>query len=291
MIRRLHRLVSFCARFLVGVRAFGLRGALKAFGVWPRYGQDTVVSVPLLPLHREFMFRALSDRGVLCQFYTEGFRVLDVYGSRAKVIIDAGANIGDSTMRLRHFHPSAKILAIEADADNYAVLAMNFDGDGAVSCLHRALWKECGEVRVCKTWANIASRVNLPGQQGESVRASAVPDLMAEFDLDQIDILKLDIEGAEAVIFQTQDLSWLQQVKCIVFECCDADDPGTSRSIFEALARQKWAFLCHVIGENLVLVREGTPWHVVPDLWLEPEANVPAHVDAKMKALGLARLN
>jgi len=286
-----HRCLGWLSRLLVSLHHFGMAGTLRLF-FGPRWSRaDTRVSVPIRPMARRFEFRSRSDRGVILSLCREAWRIADTYQRRATVIVDAGANIGDSTLRLRRFHPSARIFAIEADADNFAILQSNFADDERTHCLHRALWSEPGVLQVEKTWANVASRVSVKEHGPRPVTACTVPGLMAEFGLAEIDILKLDIEGAEAVVFQTQDRSWLAKVRCIVFEVCDADDAGTTMSIFRSLEASGIAFNCHVAGECLMLIRSDTPWHPTQDLWLEARASVLPHLEQHMRAQGLERLD
>lgn len=291
MARTAQRVLAFLARFCVGVHHFGLAGALRVFVLARWRSDDALTSVQLRMLGRPFWYRACSDRGVLCQFYTEGFRVVDQFGPhRVAVIVDAGANIGDSTMRFRRFHPGAKILAIEADAGNFAVLQKNFAGDARTIALHRALWNREGELKVWPTWAHVASRVGESPDHAAAVPVPGctVPGLMQEFELSDIDILKLDIEGAESVVFQTSDTSWLARVRCIVFECCDADDAGTTMKVFDALRQAGWRGNCHVCGENLIVIRNDLPWHMSPDLWMESEPRVAAHIKEAMSDAALS---
>jgi FkbM family methyltransferase len=292
MVPTLHRILRFASRVAVGVQQFGLGGACRVFFLSRWQQEDVVTSVPLRALGRSFFYRAVSDRNIFCMFYNEGYRIIDCYGMRARVIVDAGANIGDSTVRFRRFHPAARILAIEADPDNYQVLERNCTGDPLTTPLQRALWSEEGSLNVYKTWANVASRVtSAPHGQATAVPACTVPGLMAEFDLEWIDILKLDIEGAESVVFQTADTAWLHRVRCILFECCDADDAGTTQRIFAVLQGAGIQFNCHIAGENLVLIRSDTPWHVGSDLWLDEKATVPPHIAQAMASRGLSRLD
>ena len=209
------------------------------------------------------------------------------------MIVDAGANIGDSTLRFRRFHPSATIIAIEADADNHAVLEKNFADDPKVRCLHRALWHEAATLHVHKTWANVASRAGpaSTGTSSQPVAAISVPGLMQELGLAEIDILKLDIEGAESVVFKTADTSWLHRVRCIIFECCDADDPGTTMAIFDVLIRAGVRFNCHVSGESIILIRRDTRWLPGSDLWLAEKATVLPHLAEYFRSEGIPRLD
>jgi hypothetical protein len=75
----------------------------------------------------------------------------------------------------------------------------------------------------------------------------------------EIDILKLDIEGAEHAIF-LGNTEWLARVNCLIFEVPDSDKPGTLQLMFEKLRNQKWNGIA--IGENLALLRNRLPLSV-----------------------------
>jgi len=293
MLHFLHRCLGFAQRFVAAAWHFGWGAAFRIFVLHRLSRKDYLTQIWLRVLKRRFWFRSRTDAGVLGMFFLENYRIADAYGPLCRVIIDAGANIGDSTFRLRHFHPQARIIAIEADADNYAVLARNFAGDPQVTCLHRALWKEEGALRIAKTWAAVASRIDEGGVHpvSASVSASTVPGLMAEFGLDEIDILKLDIEGAEKVVFQTSDTSWVRRVRCIIFECCDADDHGTTMDIFAVIQASGARFNSHLCGENIVLIRADTEWFLTPDIWMHPRARIQPHLEEYMKKMGRRRLD
>ena len=53
--------------------------------------------------------------------------------------------------------------------------------------------------------------------------------LMAEMNLDSIDLLKVDIEGAEKEVFE--DCDWMQRVDCLIIELHDRFKPGCSRAV------------------------------------------------------------
>ena len=54
--------------------------------------------------------------------------------------------------------------------------------------------------------------------------------------LTEIDILKLDIEGAEYEVFSRNYESWIHRVEVIIVECADKDRPGTTQAMFRALS-------------------------------------------------------
>jgi hypothetical protein len=86
------------------------------------------------------------------------------------------------------------------------------------------------------------------GKAGESIQAVTVESLMKDHGMSSIDILKLDIEGAEKKVFSANDTSWLSKVRVIICEL----HPGCWRSFFEAL--KPYDYDCRQLGENIVVL-------------------------------------
>jgi hypothetical protein len=91
------------------------------FTYWRWKSAPGGMSLYVTKLRRRVCFRGKMG-GVLSHYYSPGYRILDTTTNPVRVIIDAGANIGDETLRFRHFHPEAEIVAIEPDSGNFAVL-------------------------------------------------------------------------------------------------------------------------------------------------------------------------
>ena len=75
----------------------------------------------------------------------------------------------------------------------------------------------------------------------------SLPSLLREFPSGHLDLLKIDIEGAEKEILENAD-SWMPSVKAVVIELHDRYKPGCSRAFYRAtnhLPNEK-----HV-GENI----------------------------------------
>jgi hypothetical protein len=90
-----------------------------------------------------------SDFLVFSQvFIREEYRPLTELKQQTPMIIDAGSNIGCTSIYLSTFYKGAKIIAIEPDADNFKQLKKNFllSGLRDVSCLSIALWQTDGLV-------------------------------------------------------------------------------------------------------------------------------------------------
>lgn len=191
--------------------------------------QQTGSGAPFIPLHLRglrrpiFLRRRSSDFDVFAQvFIRQHYARLPVHDPR--VIIDAGANVGLSALFFLRTYPKARVIALEPDPANHAVAVKNLrDFTGRCTVLPAALWSGPGEVAVRRgtfgdgrQWATEVS----PDLDGAHLRVPAysVRDLMEKFHLTTIDLLKIDIEGAEAAVFGGGDLSFLEHVRCIAVE-------------------------------------------------------------------------
>ena len=264
------RASQFVPRFLASVHNFGLIDAIKALVVYRSKRSIEPVSIYLKRPQRRFYFRGASDKGVVSHFYKEGYRIQDGQSEdKVNVIVDVGANIGDETTRFRYFHPEATIIAIEAETNNFHLLQKNIGQDSKTIAVNKGLWsRECG-LKIIPGTTNEAftvSEVDGPSQDYD-ILATTVGNLMTEFSITEIDILKLDIEGAEKRIFSAEDVDWFSKVKVYIFECPDDDDPGTTMVIFGALMAAGLKYNCYIHGENMILIRHDVKWKLESDLF------------------------
>lgn len=219
---------------------------------------------------QRFTFRGKTDLGVLSHFSKEGFFIQDAPGAPVKTILDCGANIGDETVRFRLHHPNAEIIAVEADPDNAALLKDSFSDDPLTTVVCGAVWRTDTELTVCKDQGGNpeASSVTSESANGQKIPAHSVASLMKMRGWTSIDILKLDIEGAEYELF-SDNVEWLNCVKALVFEVPDGDRPGTLQLIFERLKNSEWSG--STCGECLVLIRQSLPWKPVRVIGIQPD--------------------
>jgi FkbM family methyltransferase len=260
---------AYLSRFSVACENFGFFSAFKVFIYTRSKPVPAGVSLAVKRLRREIVFRGSTDGGVLYHFYSTGFRIRDTAAHPVKTIVDAGANIGDETLRFRHFHPQATIVAIEPDAGNYEFLVKNVGADPLIHALHSGLWSRECRLRVIPGASAQASRVEEVEdlKAAGDIEAVSIPFIMDRFTLSEIDILKMDIEGAEYEVFSSPDVAgWIGRVKVLIFECPDADRPGATQKIFEKIAGLE--FKSHVVGECIVLIRRDTDWTLEANTYL-----------------------
>lgn len=162
--------------------------------------------------------------------------------ARAGTIVDLGANIGLASLFLAARYPAARILAVEPDADNFTLLATNLAPFGErVTPLLAAAWPQDGHITLLQedgagaplgSWGvQVADR---PG--GAIVPCHNVATLLDRADFDRIDILKVDIEGAELEVFAQDSARWLSRVDLIAIETHDRFRAGSEAAVRTALA-------------------------------------------------------
>lgn len=132
-------------------------------------------------------------------------------------IVDAGANIGDTTVWYLNRFPSATVIALEPHAGNFEMLARNCAPYGERAKLVKAaLWNRSQLIRICESNSHVGHRVGeqIPGQDCDAI---SMQDLIRNFNLTSIDILKCDIEGAEDTVLETAE-DWLPSTRSMVIE-------------------------------------------------------------------------
>lgn len=136
------------------------------------------------------------DSASFCFIYDELFRQ-NAYAfaseARAPYVIDAGANVGLSVVYFKRLYPESRILALEADPVICEVLKRNVEALSLsdVSVRNEALWDRRGTVPFASEQAD-GGRVD---EDTGTKQVAAIPltDLLTR----PVDLLKLDIEGAE----------------------------------------------------------------------------------------------
>jgi FkbM family methyltransferase len=122
----------------------------------------------------------------------------------AKTIVDLGASVGLATLRLLAGHPGAQVISVEADPMLIPRLRANVAGL-PVSVVHAAISASSGERSFHRSdidsWANSLDNTSQT-QTAVTVPALSLGDLLDAHGVDRVDLLKLDVEGAEWEIFE-----------------------------------------------------------------------------------------
>lgn len=169
---------------------------------------------------------------------------------KPEFIIDGGANIGFTSIFFANRYPTARILSIEPDADNFKSLVENITPYGTITPVQSALWHRREEIHIVDRGYGERGFMIERDAVGTTLQAVSLVDLMNEYKLPHIDILKMDIEGSEKEVFEEGYDYWLPRTKCLIVELHDRMKPGCSKALFKALVQ--YDFSMSIRGENLV---------------------------------------
>jgi FkbM family methyltransferase len=139
-------------------------------------------------------------------------------------IIDLGANVGLASIYLGTEYNSAKFKLIEPSLDNLEIARLNLKLNRIdFSDLEGGAWNKNTmlnlnrDFRDGKEWS-----INLSENQNGNIKGYSIKDIIDQYDT-PIDILKIDIEGAEKILFEDSiyAFGFLEKVKCIALEIHD----------------------------------------------------------------------
>jgi FkbM family methyltransferase len=134
-----------------------------------------------------------------------------------RVIVDAGAYIGDLTCHWATKFPEARIVALEPNPPSHEFTALNTDLYGPrITVLRAGLGATAG--RCGLSGSEMSAHLVLSANSLEfPVEVTTIDAILANHNIEHIDLLKMDIEGSEAEVLANA-ASWIDKVKVLVVE-------------------------------------------------------------------------
>eukprot|EP00668_Euglena_longa_P014488 GGOE01018478.1.p1 GENE.GGOE01018478.1~~GGOE01018478.1.p1 ORF type:complete len:344 (+),score=57.19 GGOE01018478.1:107-1138(+) len=204
-----------------------------------------------------------SDRLVLQQLLVddEYAPIFAEHWPPFRYILDAGANVGYASVLYALFAPDAQIISVEAHPDNFRLLQQNVARFQNVHAFHGALWGRQANVSVipgnrrgAQEWQFRVTEPTIRQRERGRPRAAAHPDnagavvipalpvdeLLRRFRFPQLDLAKIDIEGAELEVFTGATVQhWLANTSLLVLELHDDMKPGCGVAVEGAMKASK----------------------------------------------------
>lgn len=124
--------------------------------------------------------------------------------NRSPYIIDCGANVGVSVLYFKKIFPNSQIVAFEADKRIFTVLKRNVEkfNDGMVTLVNKGLWNKEGKLNFIDEGAD-GGRIcenEIPSDGLDIVEIESIR--LRDYLNVNVDLLKIDIEGAEAIVLE-----------------------------------------------------------------------------------------
>lgn len=162
-------------------------------------------------------------------------------------VVDCGANVGYTSAYFLTRFPNCLVVAIEPDEGNYRMLEMNLRPFGARAVLLRSgIWSHSTGLKMVdqpyrdgREWARQVREAS--AGETPDLEAVDISSLLARCKKSRISILKMDIEGAEAVVFSAGCERWLPQVDNMAIELHNDSQFGDATEVFSrAIAQQNF---------------------------------------------------
>jgi len=185
------------------------------------------------------------DHKVINETWEENvYRIHDGDFNGDKIFVDIGANIGSVSLFVGNFNKNRKddnkikVFAIEPEPNNLALLKENIINNFAqnITIVNNAIWHEEKVVSISNKGGN-SNILNLEDEEKSIVSAITMERLFLLYDIREVDVMKIDIEGAEFDLIINTPSEVLSKIKKLVLEF-DKSSDGRFGMMIEKLAKQ-----------------------------------------------------
>jgi FkbM family methyltransferase len=197
-----------------------------------------------------------SDVGILNQVvgnseYGPAIELLKkIKGETSSVrILDAGANVGFASLNFKAYFPKAEIICLEIDDANYKQLTKNIalNDMKSILALNHALWKKESFLEIKSDFRD-QSECSYYVEESKTItnlKGFSLEDFMKQKNWDFIDLLKIDIEGGERYLFESNEEAdkILSKTHLIALEI--HDEYGIRPSIINHFERNRFKHFNH----------------------------------------------
>lgn len=258
------------SQLALSIRRLGLRGTVSMLlarsGIPAGRARARVHSLRVRGLEHKLLCRArTSDRQVFSQVFLHRQYELPARQREIELIVDCGANVGYTSVFFLARYPRAEVLAVEPDAQNFALLLRNVAAyRDRVKAVRSAVWSHPATLAIAEQTRRDGQEWGRQVEESDRERgeltAITIDELLSQSSHPRISILKIDIEGAEAVVFSEGFDAWLPKVDTLVIELHDDPAfPHAAEIFHRAIAGEGFAVAQR--GELTVCTRDGAASH------------------------------
>lgn len=169
--------------------------------------------------HKLYCRPHTTDAQVLWDTFYRKYHIPPTKLKDNAVIMDLGANVGYTMAHFAFLYPNSKIYGVEMDLSNFLLAQRNISTLTNCKLIHAAVWYKNEEISYSgdQAWG---FKIDYEGSTSElktTVQAKTLDTIFKEFELDEIDYVKMDIEGAEKYILENSK-EWIDKIKTLKIE-------------------------------------------------------------------------
>ena len=162
-----------------------------------------------------------TNKGDLAIFYEifwkEIYKIPFLVLPEKSVILDLGAHIGCTAIYFSMIYPDAQIYAVEASEESYNILKENVKSFKNIIAVQAVIDSKDGVVCFDTSGYSFNSKIN---HNGKMVQSISISTLMMQYQITRVNLIKIDIEGAEKNILQN-NVNWLKKTDNMIIELHD----------------------------------------------------------------------
>jgi FkbM family methyltransferase len=199
-----------------------------------------------------FLRPGTTDNAIFDQVFVKGEYSIPL-SFEPSVIVDVGAHIGLFTVFMKNLFPEARFICVEPGKSNFQQLRKNTEAYQSIQIENAAIWNRSTSVLLQEQFDLGQSGLQATEHSAGETQAITMEMLFEKYSLSHIDILKLDIETAEKIVFANGYEGWLKRVRLIIIELHDWLEPGCAQVFLKAINLTFEHYRYTVCGENTVI--------------------------------------
>jgi FkbM family methyltransferase len=183
------------------------------------------------------------DWKIIKETWTENvYRIHQWHFAEDAVFVDIGANVGSVSLFVDNFNKDRedkiRVFAVEPEPHNLSLLKKNIKNNPVenVTVINKAIWHQNKEVLITNRGGN-SSIFESEGAEQTKIKAITLEKLFKENKIKHVDVMKIDIEGAEFDLIINAPEKILAKIKYLTLEF-DKSFDGKFGIMVEKLAKQ-----------------------------------------------------
>jgi len=189
---------------------------LTSYGIYTDYDEKSYITSFSFKNH-EYKFKGASKNGNLADVF--GSVEFESINFLNKIVLDIGANIGDSSVYFATLG-AKKVIAVEPFPKSFESLKKNVilnEVSDKVVCLNLVVSDKNGKIHLDESIEDSTSMMAFDQGNGIEVQMKTLNDLINDYKIENA-VLKIDCEGCEYNIFKNLNPSYLNFFEYIWIE-------------------------------------------------------------------------